>query len=54
MTCRATKAGLSHIERVETGGSADEQLRGIELHEVYVGSEAAMRYETMVYEATKP
>ncbi len=54
MTWRATNAGLSHIERVETGVSADEQLRGIELHGDYVGSEAAMRYETTVYEATKP
>lgn len=48
------KAGFCGIERVEPGASADEQLRGIEQHGDYVGSEAAMRYETMVYEATKP
>ena len=48
------KAGFRNIERLEPGHSADEQLRGIEQHGDYVGSEAAMRYETMVYEANKP
>ena len=48
------KAGFRNIERLEPGLSADEQLRGIEQHGDYVGSEAAMRYETMVYEANKP
>ena len=48
------KAGFRQIERLEPGVSADEQLRGIEQHGDYVGSEAAMRYETMVFEATKP
>ena len=35
------------------GLSADEQFRGIEQHGDYFGSKAAMRYETMVYEANK-
>ena len=48
------RAGFRGIERLEPGASADEQLRGIEQHGDYVGSEAAMRYETMVFEATKP
>jgi len=48
------KAGFRNIERLEPGSSADEELRGIEQHGDYVGNEAAMRYETMVYEATKP
>ena len=48
------EAGFRHIERREPGISADERLRGIEQHGDYVGSEAAMRYETMVYEAIKP
>ncbi len=48
------RAGFCDIERLEPGVSADEQLRGIEQHGDYVGSDAAMRYETMVFEATKP
>ena len=47
------EAGFSTIERVEPGQSADEHLRGIEQHGDYVGSDMAMRYETMVLEAVK-
>lgn len=46
-------AGFVNIARVEPGHSGDENLRGIEQHGQYVGSEEAMRYETMVFEATK-
>ena len=54
LTGALVRAGFRDIERLEPGASAHEQLRGIEQHGSYVGSEAAMRYETMVFEATKP
>ena len=47
-------AGFTAVTRVEPGQSGDENLRGIERHGEYVGSDAAMRYETMVFEAVKP
>lgn len=47
-------AGFSAVTRVEPGQSGDPNLRGIERHGEYVGSDAAMRYETMVFEAVKP
>ena len=47
-------AGFDMITRTLPGESADENLRGIEQHGGYVGSDAAMRYETMVFEAVKP
>ena len=47
-------AGFINIKRVEPGQSQDANLRGIEQHGEYVGSEQAMRYETMVLEAQKP
>ena len=47
-------AGFTAVTRVEPGESGDEHLRGIEQHGDYVGSDAAMRYETMVFEAVKP
>ena len=47
-------AGFASITRVEPGQSGDDNLRGIEQHGDYVGSETAMRYETMVFEAVKP
>ena len=47
-------AGFTAVTRVEPGQSGDENLRGIEQHGEYVGSDAAMRYETMVFEAVKP
>ena len=47
-------AGFAAATRVEPGQSGDENLRGIEQHGEYVGSDAAMRYETMVFEAVKP
>ena len=47
-------AGFGSITRVEPGQSGDDNLRGIEQHGDYVGSETAMRYETMVFEAVKP
>ena len=46
-------AGFVDIEAVKPGESSDERLRGIEQHGKYVGSEQAMRYETMVLEAVK-
>ena len=46
-------AGFTAVTRVEPGQSGDENLRGIEQHGEYVGSDAAMRYETMVFEAMK-
>jgi len=49
-----TAAGFSAVTRVEPGRSGDENLRGIEQHGDYVGNDAAMRYETMVFEAVKP
>jgi len=49
-----TVAGFSAVTRVEPGQRGDENLRGIEQHGDYVGSDAAMRYETMVFEAVKP
>ena len=48
------QARFSDIARVEPGESGDENLRGIEQHGQYVGSDEAMRYETMVLEARKP
>lgn len=54
LTGALEKAGFGDIERVEPGASVDGQLRGVEQHGDYVGSEFAMRYETMVYEATRP
>ncbi len=47
-------AGFGGIQRLEPGKSGDERLRGIEQHGDLVGNDAAMRYETMVYEARKP
>ena len=41
------------ITRCTPGESADPELRGIEQHGELVGSEQAMRYETMVFEAAK-
>ena len=46
-------AGFIAVTRVEPGQSGDENLCGIEQHGEYVGSDAAMRYETMVFEAVK-
>ena len=54
LTGALERAGFRSIERLDPGASADEHLRGIEQHGDYVGSEAAMRYETMVFEAAKP
>ena len=54
LTGALEKAGFHQVRRFEPGDSADEHLRGIEQHGDYVGSEAAMRYETMVFEARKP
>ncbi|MXX84465.1 MAG: methyltransferase domain-containing protein [Chloroflexi bacterium] len=48
------KAGFRHIQRYEPGESEHESLRGIEQHGELVSNDAAMRYETMVYEAQKP
>ncbi len=48
------RAGFTSVTRVEPGQSGDANLRGIEQHGQYVGSDAAMRYETMVFEAVKP
>lgn len=47
-------AGFRNITRVVPGESKHDHLRGQEQHGSYVGNEQAMRYETMVYEATKP
>lgn len=47
-------AGFTDIQRLEPGESDDERLRGIEQHGDLVDNDAAMRYETMVYEAQKP
>ena len=47
-------AGFGDVKRVQPGESGDANLRGIEQHGQYVGSEQAMRYETMVFEAVKP
>ncbi len=47
------RAGFTAVTRVSPGESGDENLRGIEQHGEYVGSDAAMRYETMVFEAVK-
>ena len=49
-----SQAGFVEIERAAPGCSRDENLRGIEQHGQTVGSEEAMRYETMVVEATTP
>lgn len=46
-------AGFGEITRVQPGESADEHLRGLERHGSYVGNERAMRYETMIFEASK-
>ncbi len=46
-------AGFVGVDRAEPGESSDANLRGIEQHGQYVGSEEAMRYETMVLEAVK-
>ena len=48
------KAGFTAIQRYQPGESEQEHLRGIEQHGELVGNDAAMRYETMVYEAQKP
>lgn len=47
-------AGFDSVTRVDPGQSGDENLRKIEQHGEYVGSDAAMRYETMVFEAALP
>lgn len=47
-------AGFDGLRRHAPGQSDDANLRGIERHGEYVGSDAAMRYETMVFEAVKP
>ncbi len=46
-------AGFTNLERCEPGWSADVNLRGIEQHGETVGSDEAMRYETMVLEAER-
>ena len=53
LTMALQEAGFNHIKRQEPGASGDENLRDIEQHGDHVGSDAAMRYETMVYEAAK-
>ena len=50
---RLKDAAFVDVEAVKPGESSDERLRGIEQHGKYVGSEQAMRYETMVLEAVK-
>lgn len=47
------EAGFVGVNRVQPGESSDPNLRGIEQHGKTVGSEEAMRYETMVFEAVK-
>lgn len=47
-------AGYVDIKRCAPGCSQDEHLRGIERHGQTVGSDEAMRYETMVFEAATP
>lgn len=47
------EAGFVGVARVNPGESSDPRLQGIERHGEYVGSEEAMRYETMVFEAVK-
>ncbi len=54
LTQALSEAGFRSVVRVEPGESEDEQLLGLEQHGSYVGNEEAMRYETMVFEATKP
>ena len=55
-TLRATMKdiGFDKITRVRPGESDEPSLRSLEQHGSYVGNERAMRYETMVFEATKP
>ncbi len=48
------KSGFRDIQRYQPGESADDRLQNIEQHGDVVGSDASMRYETMVYEARKP
>ena len=45
--------GFVGVDRVQPGDSGDANLRSVEQHGLYVGSEEAMRYETMVLEAIK-
>ena len=47
------EAGFVDIARCEVGESADPTLRGVELHGKKIG-EAPNRFETMVFEASKP
>ena len=54
LTKALAEAGFTAVTRVKPGQSGDAYLRGIEQHGDYVGSDAAMRYETMVFEAVKP
>ena len=46
-------AGFVYITQHEPGESDYEDLRSIEQHGDLIDNDAAMRYETMVYEARK-
>ena len=48
------EAGFVDITRHKPGESDHDDLRGIEQHGDLIANDAAMRYETMVYEARKP
>ena len=53
LTIALAAAGFADVKRCSPGQSDHEALRGIEQHGAVVGSDAAMRYETMVLEAAK-
>ena len=46
--------GFVDVKQYSPNQSDDEHLKNIEQHGKYVGSEDAMRYETMIFEGRKP
>jgi general secretion pathway protein G len=51
---RLRAAGFTDVRRCEMGESTHAALRGIERHVEVVGDERAVRYETLIVEATRP
>lgn len=54
LTLALTTAGFTDVRRRDFGESEDPALRGLEAHGQAVANERAVRFETMVLEATRP
>jgi predicted SAM-dependent methyltransferase len=54
MTLALERCGFTDIRRCAYGESNDEHLRGIEMHGMHIGDEKSARFESMIFEGTRP